>query len=379
MKPKRIFIVAGEESSDAHGAALVRQLRRHCAGLSVTGYGGRRMSAAGVNVLYDLPRLAVVGFVEVLRNLPLFYRLYRRALGELDKGADLVILIDYPGFNLRLARAAKRRGIPVVYYISPQLWAWRPSRAKIIRECVDRMLVIFPFEVGFYKQHGVKAEFVGHPLLEEKPQRASRSSLCRRYGVPRGAKLVGLLPGSRTTETERLLRPMLKACRRLVARGRNLAFFLPLGTNIALRQVAQEIRGSGVRVNVIRGEERQKVRSLMDLALVASGTATLETGLLGTPMIILYRTSWLSYQLAKRLVDVRHIGMINILAGRRLVPEYIQDDLKPERIAREAERILDSASRRAAMRRGFAEVRRKLGRYKASAKAAEVITQLLAQ
>ncbi len=375
---KKIFIVAGEESSDAHGAALVRQLKKSRPTLRIRGYGGKRMAAAGMKVLYDLPRLAVVGFFEVLKQLPLFWRLERRVLRELDKGVDLLVLLDYPGMNLRLARAARRRGIKVVYYISPQLWAWRPSRVKIVKECVAKMLVIFPFEVDFYQKHGVKAIFVGHPLLEEPAQRLSRAALIKRYDVEGTAKLIGLLPGSRISEIRRLLRPMLAAGKLLILRGGKHTFFLPLGSNIARREVEREVRRSGLAVKIVVAEERNKVRPHFDLALVASGTATLETGLYGTPMLILYKTSWFSYLLAKQLVKgVRHIGMINILAGKRLVPEYIQSEVSAEKLARAAEKILKSSKRRAEMRRGFAVVRRKLGKYKASDRAAREIVEIL--
>ncbi len=375
---KKIFIVAGEESSDAHGAALVRQLKKRRPTLRISGYGGKRMAAAGMKVLYDLPRLAVVGFSEVIKHLPLFWRLERRVLRALDKGVDLLVLLDYPGMNLRLAKAARRRGIKVVYYISPQLWAWRPSRVKIIKECVAKMLVIFPFEVDFYRKHGVKAVFVGHPLLEEPSQRLSRTVLIKRYAVEKNAKLIGLLPGSRRSEIRRLLRPMLETGKLLTLRGGKYTFFLPLGSNIARREVEREIRRCGLTVKIITAGERNEVRPHFDLALVASGTAALETGLYGTPMLILYKTSPINYLLAKWLVKgVRHMGMINILAGKRLVPEYLQNEVDAEKIARAADKILKSSQRRAEMRRGFAVARRKLGKYKASARVAGEIVELL--
>ena len=371
-----MFIVAGEESSDAIGAALVRQLKRRLRGVNYIGYGGKRMSAAGVRVLYDLPRLAVVGFVEVLGNIFLFlYLLLKAAL--IVRKADLVLLIDYPGFNLALAKWAFLWMTPVIYYISPQLWAWKPRRVRVIRRCVDRMLVIFPFEVGFYRSHGVKAEYVGHPLLERKKKVAGRSELLRRYRFPAGTKLIGLLPGSRKSEVRRLLSPMLETCAGILKRHPGAKFVLPLGSNIDRSMVEKDIMASGLEVKIVSGAARAQVRAHLDLALVASGTATLETALSNTPMLILYKTSPITYIIAKRMVKLKYIGMVNILAGREIVPEFIQGDLNPEKIARVADGILRSSKKKKDMKRGFSDVRRKLGRKQASEAAAASVASFL--
>lgn len=373
-------MVAGEASGDLHGATLARALRREAAGATCWGIGGDRMAREGVELVYHLRHLAVVGITEVLGHL----WDVRRALSTVTAAAvrsrpDAVVLIDYPDFNLALARRLRRRlpEVPIVYYISPQVWAWRSRRVAKITQLVDLMLVILPFEEKLYRDAGVPVEFVGHPLLDVVEFRWDREEFASRHGVPGSATWVGLLPGSRRVEVERLLPPMLQAA--ALVRGSDLAFLVPEAPSVedgvyrsCLAGISPEVRK---RVYLVADDYYDAVRHSAAVA-VCSGTATLEAALADAPMVVVYRTSWLTYNLAKLLVWVRDIALVNLIAGRRGVPELLQREVTGPRIAQELGTLLHDRERRRAAKQVLAEVRRRLGEPGASQRAARAVVCL---
>jgi lipid-A-disaccharide synthase len=371
------MIVAGEASGDLHGGNLVRAMRKKEQGLSFYGVGGARMKAAGVDLFADAADMAVVGLTEAVFKLPAVLRVMRhlKASFKIER-PDLVILIDYPDFNLLLARAAKRRGIPVLYYISPQVWAWRKSRIATIKKVVDRMAVILPFEEAFYREAGVDVIFVGHPLLDEVRKKYSRQEALNRFGLRDDAITVGILPGSRRSEVSRILPEMLRACGILSEKISPIQFVLPLAGTLDHDFVRNILRQFPVTVNVIR-DEIYDVVAVSDAAMVASGTATLEAALLETPMVVVYKVSALSYAIGRRFIRVDHIGLPNLIAGKRVVPELVQNEATPERIASEVRELVVRRGKAREMKTQFAEIRAKLGSPGASQRTAEIAFGIL--
>jgi lipid-A-disaccharide synthase len=377
VKTGKVMIVAGEASGDLHGGNLVRAMRRIDPGLSFYGVGGKRMQSAGVELLADAADMAVVGLTEVAFKLGTILRVMRRLKASLaERRPDLVILIDYPDFNLPLARAAHKRGIKVLYYISPQVWAWRKGRIATIRRNVDRMVVILPFEEQFYREAGVEVSFVGHPLLDEVRTRYPRAEALKRFGLKEQAITVALLPGSRRSEVSVLLPEMLRACLILQEKISPLQFLLPLAGTLDPAFVRDIIRQFPLRIGVIP-DEIYDVVSVSDAAVVASGTATLETALLETPMVVVYKVSALSYAVGKRFISVDHISLVNLIAGRAVVPELIQADANPERIAAEIRQIVTRRGRVREMKAALAEIRGKLGTPGASERTAQIACGML--
>jgi len=371
------MIVAGEASGDLHGGNLVREMRRIDPSLAFYGVGGKGMRLAGVELLADAAEMAVVGLTEVVFKLAAILRVMRRLKASLrEERPDLVILIDYPDFNLPLARAARKCGIRVLYYISPQVWAWRKDRITTIRDTVDRMAVILPFEEEFYRKAGVEVSFVGHPLLDEVRKKYSRPEALKRFGLREDATTVGILPGSRRSEVERILPEMLEACRILEEKVSPLQFVLPLAGTLDPDFVREILGRFPVRVQLIL-DETYDVIAVSDAAMVASGTATLETALLETPMVIVYKVSPLSYAVGRRFIRVEHIGLANIIAGRTVVPELIQDQATPERIANEIRDLLVRRGRAREMKAALAEIRGKLGTPGASQRTARIACEML--
>lgn len=376
-RPKELLVVAGEASGDLHGARLVSELRRLVPGLVTFGLGGDELQAAGLQPVAHSSEVAVVGITEVLRVLPRIKEVFASLLSEVDRRRpDAAVLIDFPDFNLRLARELERRGLRVVYYISPQVWAWRKGRVRTIAKLVDRMLVLFPFEVDFYRKHDVEVVHVGHPLVDEVPQLPQAWERSGEDGEPDGPFRVALLPGSRISEVEALLPILLQAVRRL-ATDLPLAVSLIKAPTVPREMLEEQIELSGLPVRIVT-EDRFGAIADSHLALCASGTATLEVGLLGTPMIVLYRLGFWTYSLARALVRLPSISLVNLVLGRPVVPELIQGNANPERIAAEAERVLLEDDLRAEMRRGLAELRGRLGEGGASGRAAKEVAAVLA-
>lgn len=374
---RRILIVAGEASGDRYGAGLMLALRREAPGVRFTGIGGRHMREAGLDPLMEAEKIAVLGFVEVLTSLPVIRDAYRRCVRELDGRPDLAVLIDYPGFNLRLAREASRRDVPVVYFVSPQVWAWKPGRVKTIAETVRRMLVIFPFEESFYRERGVEATFVGHPLVEilrtEGPK-LGRAQAAARFGLDPSRRVVGLLPGSRLKEVRRNLPPVLGAARLLSEKHPDLQYVIPVASTLTREAVRGMVDLPGAAI--VEGEFYEAM-SLCEAAIVSSGTATVEIGLMEIPMVIVYRLNPLTYQLARRMTHLKSFGMVNLVAGRPIVPELIQADCTPANIAAATERLLTDRVLYERTRRELRAMKESLGGGGAFQRAAAIVVEEL--
>jgi len=368
-----VLLVAGEVSGDLHGATLARALAALAPGIALAGMGGPRMAAAGVRILHGIERTAVVGGTEALGRLPVLWRILRDLTRSLrERRPRVLVLIDFPEFNLRLARRARRLGIPVVYFVAPQVWAWRRGRLRAMARDVSRVLAVFPFEVGLYREAGVPVDFVGHPLLDVLPafdRETARTGLATARET-----LVGLLPGSRVEEVRRHLPVLLGAARRILRRVPDARFALPLAPTLGRELVERPIEADGpAGVRVLSGEAH-RVMAAADLVLVASGTATLEAACYGTPMVVLYRLSAVSYALARLVVrGIPGISLPNIIAGRAAVPELIQREATPARVARAALALLQNDAVRAAQRLQLREVRTRLGAAGAGERAARAV------
>jgi lipid-A-disaccharide synthase len=357
------MLLAGEASGDLHGAALVREIRRQNPKALCFGFGGPQMAAAGMRVDFDLTSRAIIGFWEVFRHFGYFRNAFALALrlSEQEK-PDLVVPIDYPGFNLRFAKAARARGARLCYYISPQVWAWKAGRVKVMRQVLDKMLVVFPFEKPIYDQAGLPCTFVGHPLLDRiKPRKARLSRI----------RLIGLLPGSREQEVRHLLPVMIETAGLLAAQDSRLQF-----TIVKASSVSEEVYRPFLRPGIHLAEAGYETRRKFAAAMVASGTATLETAILGTPFVILYRVHRLSYEIGKRLIRLPYIGLINVVAGKKVVPEFIQQDLKPPHIAGCLTQLLEDGKLGERQRREMHQAVASLGGPGASRRAAAEVLKL---
>jgi len=371
----RLLISCGEASGDLYAAELVRHLRERVPDLDVLGLGGDRLQAQGASLFAHVRDLAVVGLLEVLSHLRALRAVFERVVAEAERHPpDAAVLIDYPDFNLRLARALSRRGVPVIYYVSPQVWAWRRGRLRAIRDTVRRMLVIFPFEEAIYREAGVPVTFVGHPLVSLVPAGASVDGLRRELGLDPARPVVALLPGSRTKEVAHNLPPITEAVRLLAARRPDLQFVAAVAPSLDPEAIRRALEGLPV---TIVHDRTHAALSAATAAVVASGTATVEAALLGAPMVVVYRISPWSYRLGRRLVRVPYYAMVNLIAGRRVVPELMQSDFTGERVAAEVLALVDETPQRAAVQAGLAEVRDKLGAGGASGRAADVVATFL--
>ncbi|HXF07115.1 MAG TPA: lipid-A-disaccharide synthase [Candidatus Acidoferrales bacterium] len=359
----RVAIVAGELSGDQLGGALAASLYRQTGGrVELTGVAGPSMRAAGVRPLADCRELAVMGLAEVIRHVPRLMRLRHELLDHfLRNRPDVFIGIDAPDFNLGLERRLHAAGIRTVHYVSPSVWAWRQGRIRGIRRSVDAMLTLLPFEAEFYRRHGVPVRFVGHPLADRLPDPPDRMAARRRLGLPETARLIGLLPGSRRGEIDRLAEPFLAAARWVAAKTPDARFLLPLA-HADLRELIEAMRARvapEVSLQVLEGGAHD-VLEASDAAWVASGTATLEAMLLGCPMVVGYRLAPFTYALARHLVRTDHVALPNLLAGERLVPELIQDAAMPQALGTAMQRLLDDPGHGESLRVRFAALRGQL-------------------
>lgn len=368
----RILISCGEASGDLYAGALARELRALNPSVTIAGIGGERLQAGGASLLADYRGIAVTGLVEAVRVLPRARAMYRRIVGEARRlRPDVFVAVDFPDFNFRVADAMNRLGVPVVYYISPQLWAWRPGRMKAMRRFARRVLVIFPFEEAIYRDAGVPVEFVGHPLVELARAAGSRVDVRQSLGLEVEKPVVALLPGSRPNELRAILPGLAAAARIIAARLPSAQFVVARAPGLADELFAHL---GGPTIIEQRADE---VLAAADVALTASGTATVQAAIHGTPMVIVYRVSPLTYALGKPFVKVETYGMVNLVAGRRIVPELVQHAFTPEAVAGEAVSLLTDEARAGQMRAALAEVRAKLGGPGATKRAAEAILRVV--
>ena len=366
-----VLIVAGEASGDLHAAKLVREMNE-LGSFAFFGSAGEKMRAVGVDPTVRADGLAIVGLLEIGRALPMFWGVYKKLIAEAEKrDAKLAILVDFPDFNMKLAKALKKRGLTVVYYISPQLWAWRKYRIKTIRKYVDLLISILPFEKEWYANNGVEhVEYVGNPLAMEVHADSSKEEFCERHGLDPTRPIVSLLPGSRNAEITRILPLLIETAELMSSKRPNVQFVVALPKGKLSRKIAApEI------VRWLEGETFDALNA-SDAAAITSGTATLEAGIIGTPMAIVYKTSSLNYKLLRPLIEVEHFGLINLIAGKRVAAELIQDDFTPETLSAELFRLLESPVN-SSVRAELATAVDKLGRGGASKRAAESIIKLI--
>ncbi len=374
---RRVLVVAGEASGDRHAAGLAREARARDPALRFLGVGGPALRDAGAEILVDMEALSIIGITEAVAALPRVRRVMARLEGVLrDDPPDALLLVDLPDFNLALAKRAKRAGIPVAWFVSPQVWAWRRGRVKAIRRRVDRMIVLFPFEADFYREHGVPVTLAGHPLAEVRPAGIPREEAKRRLGLDPAAPALALLPGSRRGELDRLLDPMLGAAAEVRRRLGDVSLLLPVAPGLDAGEVRRRVGPSGLPVAVLPGA-LDEIAAAVEAALVASGTATLELAVREVPHVIVYRTSLLTYLLARFLVRVRHVGLVNLVAPRPFVPELLQGGFTPGRAADALAPLLREGPARAAMVARLREVRRRLGEPGAYGRAAEALLRVL--
>jgi lipid-A-disaccharide synthase len=358
---KKIMIVAGEASGDMYGARLVEEAHRLDSSVRFFGIGGPAMRAAGAETLIDSKEMAVVGLIEVISHFGVIYHAYKTLKNAIrENPPDLLILIDYPGFNLRIASVAKKAGVRILYYITPQVWAWHASRAGKIARLVDHAAVIFPFEVPIFEKEGLPVTFAGHPLIDMVVPSMGREEALSEFGLRPGCRLVGLFPGSRKKEITLLLPPMLESASRLKKSFPDLQFILPMAPNVDRRMLDQLLAGSDVEVLVVEGRNYDVIQ-VCDAIIAASGTVTMEIALLGVPMVIVYKVSELTYRIRKLLVELDTFGICNIIAGRKIVQELIQHDVTTEKITDEISRILGDETYASNMRAQLLEVKHKLG------------------
>ncbi len=371
------MIVAGEASGDLHGSNLVKEIHRIDTSVRFYGIGGKKLKETGVELIANSSDTAVVGLTEVASKLRFILKimgLLKKSLRE-DK-PDLLILIDYPDFNLPLARTAEKNGVRVFYYISPQVWAWRKGRIKQIEKIVDRMVVILPFEMQIYDKSKLDVSFVGHPLLDVVKKKYSPKDALKKFGLEKGVVTIGILPGSRESEVKKLLPEMLKAAKILEDKVASIQFVLPLADTLNVDFVLRIIDKYSVEVRVIR-DDIYDVIGISDIVMVASGTATLETALLETPMVIIYKVSTLSYYIGKMFINVDNIGLVNIIAGKTIVPEFIQDEATASNIAEEILDILANRSRMDKIKEELSRVRGNLGTPGANMRTARLVYEMI--
>lgn len=383
-QPLSLLMVSGERSGDLHGAELAIALRELLGDVEIFGCGGEAMRRAGVTTIADLAAFAMVGITEVISGLPRARRAFNAILAEAKRRRPaLAVLIDAPSLNLRLAKQLKPLGIPVAYYVSPQIWAWKKWRMRHVRARVDRMLCLFDFEEEIYRRAGVPVAYVGHPLVD-RPEivgpTISRQELLDRLGIPGDAELIALLPGSRPTEVRYNLPALVGAAQELRRRRSDkVRFILPMAATLSREWMEAQLEtlGAGPKLIRLATDSTHDVLRYADAAAVASGTATLETALLGCPMVVVYRVAASTAFLARFMLDVKYYSMVNLLAGRAVVNELIQEDFTPQRVAGEIERLLDDSYLRRRMLSGYEEVRARLGNGGAAGRAACEIAGML--
>ena len=372
----KIMFSAGEASGDTHGASVAKALLEKYPEAQLFGMGGDLMKQAGVDIIYDIQQLGFIGIVEILKHLPTFFKL-RSFLKEamLREKPDVLVCIDYPGFNMKLAKVAKELHIPVVYYIAPTIWAWNKGRGKDIAKTVTKVASIFPFEAEAYREFGVDVEFVGNPLVDIVHPTMSYESALAHFGADTTSRNILLMPGSRKQEVEGLLPTMLTAAERLYENHKDLKFFLPRAHTIPREDIDRILQAYSVPVTVTEGYNYDLMQ-ICTACIVASGTATLETALMNVPTVLIYKVASLTYVIGKLLVNIDHIGLPNIMAKRRIIPELLQGEVTPENVERELANILDHEAVYTQMKADLAQVKVELGAPGAVQRVADVIASV---
>ncbi len=374
----KVMICAGEASGDLHGASVADDLKTLDPQIELLGMGGSHMRTAGVDIVYDIADIGVMGFVEILWNLPKFFRLRDYLSKVMDaRRPDVVLLIDYGGFNMALASVAKKKNIPVVYYICPKAWVWGKWRAKAIAGWVEKVAAIFPFEAEIYREAGASVEFVGHPLLDIVHPSMDREAAYRYFGADPQRPLLLLLPGSRYQEVESLLELMLASARKVQQQIPDCQFFLPVAPTIPLERIESVVKASGVPVFFTRNST-YNLMQIADCAIAASGTVTLEAALMELPSVIVYRVKTATYWLIRIVANVSHVGLPNIVTGRRILPELIQDEATSANVSQAALRLLQDPAVREQARTDIKEVRAKLGQPGAVLRVAKIVMDVAA-
>jgi len=374
---KKIVIIAGEASGDLHASSLIRELKKMNSNLEMFGIGGDRMRREGVELIFHIDKLSFMGFFEVIKKLSFIRGVLKKMTSMIEtRRPHLAILIDYPGFNLRFAKKVKNLGIPVVYYISPQVWAWGGNRVTKMQNLIDQMVVIFPFEKEIYERFNIDCEFVGHPLLEVTRPILPLEDFQKKFGIRKNDVVVGLLPGSRWQEVEKILPIMFESSELLKTRIKNLKVLLGLAPTIKKEKMEDLLTQAGFGAKIVQNLAYDLMKHA-DLLLITSGSATLECAILGTPFLVLYKTSLWTYLLAKSLISIPNIALANVVAGKRIVPEFIQNRAVPNQISEEMYGILTDRERYKAIENELKKVKQKLGEEGASKKAAEIVMQML--
>ena len=377
MANKKILIVSGEPSGDLHASNLVKDLKSLDPTLQFYGVGGELSKKAGVDIIFDITKLALIGVIEVLRHIFVVKRAYDTVISKVARDRpDIAILVDYPGFNLKLAADLAKKGIPVVYYISPQIWAWGRQRVHTIKKYVKKMIVFFKFEEELYKKYGIDAEFVGHPLVDVVKVTASRDEVYKKYSLSGNKKTIALLPGSREFEIRTLLPIMAKTAELISGKMGNVQFIISKHPHLDLSIYEAALKGRSFDHRFIEGDMHNIVAAA-DFAVVASGTATLETGMLGPPLVVVYKTAFITAIFYYIVVDVHFLGLVNVVAGKEVAPEFLQYKVTPERITAKTIEILSSPGRLAETKNELLAVKASLGPGGASMRAARVISRLL--
>lgn len=375
--PPHVMFIAGEASGDAHGAEVARHLKGLIPDVRMSGMGSSELKRSGVDVFYDSADIAVVGLVEVIKHWGDIKQAMELVKQKLESDPpDLLVLIDYQEFNLKIARHAKPLGIKVLFYISPQVWAWRPKRIHKIGAAIDHMAVLFQFETRYYEQAGIPVTFVGHPLVDKVKTSGNEAAKLEQLGIPTNHRVVGLFPGSRRSEIARLVPVMLETAERLQQRDPNLSFVMPVAATIDYDDLKQQCSQSSANIILTR-DNLYDVIVNCDAIVSCSGTVTLEIALLGVPLCIIYKMSWLSYQIMSRMITIDHIGLANIVADQHVVEEFLQDDANAETIGGEIERLLNQKDYRSGVIDGLSRVRENLGQGRGSERMAELVKSLI--
>jgi len=369
----KILIVSGEPSGDLHASNLVRDIKKLNPNVNFFGMGGSLSQRCGVDIVFDISRLALVGLLEVLKNIFIVKKAYEAILAKVEsEKPDLAILVDYPGFNLRLAKELYRRSIPVIYYISPQVWAWGHDRVNIIKKYVKVIIVFFKFEEELYRKYNINAAFVGHPLIDIVKVSRGREETFKKYSLSEEKATIALLPGSRPLEVNNLLPLMISASKIVADRLKSVQFIVAKHPDLPIELYKSTLKGSGIDIRIAEGDA-YNILSISDFAIVASGTATLESAIIGTPLIIVYKASLLTFLLYKIVIRIPFLGIVNIISQKEVAPEFLQFNATPENVAAKSIEIINDKNRLKAMREDLRVIRDSLGAPGASGRAARIV------